>query len=359
MQLVKLITPKRINTLRCFCLAFVVLFSGILCPAFSQDNSPYSRYGIGDLVPTSNIISRGMGGISAGYVDVLSINFNNPASYSSFQAIRELKSKKLVSGRAILDVGMNLESRTLREPSNNTSFKASNALFSHLQVGVPLKSNWGLSFGLRPISRISYKIIRHEKLFDPNSGLLIDSAITRFEGKGGAYLPSIGTGFSIFHRDTKNGEQKLSVGVNVGYLFGEKDYTTKRSLINDTVDYYQANYETKTNYGSLYFSGGLQYKTPLNDKVSLTIGAYGSWGQKINASQDIIRETFFFDASSGDLRLDSVSDQRDIKGKIALPLSYTVGFVAQKMAVTNKESGWMLGVDFSQENWNQYRFYGK
>jgi len=358
MQLVKSTMPKRIKTLYCLSLTLIILIPGAFLPVFSQDNSPYSRYGIGDLVPSTNITSRGMGGISAGYTDVLSINFNNPASYSSFQAIRELKSKKLLSGRAVLDLGINFENRTLREPGTSKSFKASNALFSHVQVGIPLKSNWGLSFGLRPVSRISYKIFRNERLIDPNTGANIDSAITRFEGTGGTYLPSVGTGFSIFRRDTKDGEQKLSVGINLGYLFGEKDYSTRRSLINDTVDYYQANYETKTNFGSLFFSGGIQYKTPLSSKVSLTVGAYGSWGQKISASQDILRETFFFDENSGNVRLDSVSDRRNIKGKIALPLTYTVGFVAQKNPVTNKESGWLVGADFSQQQWDQYRFYG-
>ena len=35
--------------------------------AEAQENSPYSRYGLGDMVPGQNIISRGMGGIAAGY----------------------------------------------------------------------------------------------------------------------------------------------------------------------------------------------------------------------------------------------------------------------------------------------------
>ncbi len=359
MQLVKLITRKRIKTLYCFSITLVLFVTGALSPVFSQDNSPYSRYGIGDLVPTTNIISRGMGGISAGYTDVFSINFNNPASYSFFQAGKELTSKKLVYGRAILDVGMNFENRTLREPNTAKSFKASNALFSHVQVGVPLKNNWGLSFGLRPVSRISYKINRYEKLVDPNTGNLIDSALTRYEGKGGAYLPSIGTGFSVFRKVKPNGEQKLSLGVNIGYLFGEKDYSTKRSLINDTVDYYQANYETKTNYGSLYFGGGIQFRTPVSKDIALTLGAYGNWGQNINASQDILRETFFFDINSGDVRLDSVSDQRNVQGKLRMPLNYTVGFQFQKFAVSTKESGWILGVDFTQQKWDEYRFYGQ
>ncbi len=357
MQLAKSITPKIIKTLHCLFLTFLVLFFTAFSPVFSQDNSPYSRYGIGDLTPTTHIINRGMGGVSAGYTDFLSINFSNPASYSSFQAIREQKSKKLTSGRAILDVGLNFENRTLRETSPPKKFVASNALFSYVQVGVPLKTNWGLSFGLRPISRVSYNIFRSEVLFDPNTGNRIDSAITKYEGDGGAYLASAGTGFSLFQRITKKGEQKLSVGINGGYFFGSKDYSTRRSLINDSVDYYQANYETKTNFGSLYFNAGLQFRTPLSSKVLLNIGAFGNWGQKINATRDVVRETFYFDDNSGNLRLDSVSDIRNIKGKINIPTSYTVGFVVQKSAVVNKEGGWLIGVDYSQQNWDEYRIY--
>src|SRR5215208_5078316 len=90
----------------------VLIFSIPLIVA-AQDNSPYSRYGLGDLAPTSNITTRGMGGISAGYADIISINFNNPASYSQFQTFLEQRSKKLQSGRVILDVGVNFDNRTL------------------------------------------------------------------------------------------------------------------------------------------------------------------------------------------------------------------------------------------------------
>ena len=118
MQLVKLITPKKINALRGVHVAFVILTLTAFSPVFSQDNSPYSRYGIGDLVPNTHISTRAMGGISAAYNDAYSINFNNPASYSTFQAWKEKKSKKLYTGRAILDIGLNIENRTLKEPTN-------------------------------------------------------------------------------------------------------------------------------------------------------------------------------------------------------------------------------------------------
>ncbi|MFI5133881.1 MAG: hypothetical protein ACHQEB_06065 [Chitinophagales bacterium] len=317
---------------------------------FAQDNSPYSRYGLGDLVSPTNVTNRGMGGLAAGYSDILSINFNNPASYSLFQSKKEQNSKKLSWGRALLDLGLNFDNRTLHEQNVPEKFIAKNALFSYLQLGVPLKSNWGLSFGLRPISRISYKINRVERLIDPISQQPIDSALTEFSGDGGASLATIGTGYKF--------NKNFSAGFNVGYLFGKKDYATKRAFINDTVDYEQSNHETKTSYGNLFFNAGIQYFIQLNKTISMTWGAYGNWNQKLNASQDIIRETFLRDPTLGDVRLDSVSEQLNIKGKIIYPASYGVGFVTQKEADIKKR-GWQLGIDFTQTNWSQYRYYGQ
>lgn len=305
-----------------------------------------------------------MGGVTTAYTDRLSINFSNPASYSSFETVKEIKSKKLVAGRAILDVGMDFESRSLLESSPPRKFVASNALFSYVYVGVPIRQNWGMVFGLRPLSRISYKQVRHEILFDPNTGQRIDSADTRFEGDGGSYLASIGTGFDVFRKDKRKSEEKLSIGFNVGYFFGKKDYSTKRSLINDTVLYYQANYETKTSFGGIYADAGLLYKLPLDtaNLVSLTIGASGNWGQKISASQDVLRETFVFDDNLGDVRLDSISEQKSIKGKINMPTSFNVGFMIQRLvsiSKTSRKPGWIMGADFSMQNWSSYRFYGQ
>ncbi len=360
MQSVKSIIPKKIKTLHCFYLTILVLFSGLFQPVSGQDNSPYSRYGIGDLVPPTSVSSRTMGGLSAAYSDYLTINFNNPASFSNFQTGPQGKTNKISSGRTIFDVGLNFENRTLQESNPDRKFTANNALFSYIQIGVPLRRNWGLSFGLRPISRISYKIFQNERLKDPITGLPIDSSSTRYEGDGGSYLASVGTGLSVFRKSRgKLTEENLSVGLNIGYLFGKKDYASRRSLINDTVEYFQANYQTKTGFGSVYFNAGLQYRLPLTNTMIFSAGAYGSWSQKITAHQDQIRETFLYDANFGDVRLDSVSDIKNLKGKIVLPASYTVGAVLQKIAANPKEGGWLVGFDFMMQNWEKYRIYGQ
>lgn len=357
MHSVKQITYKIINKLHLY---FCLISLGLCLAVSGQDNAPYSRFGIGDLVPSTHVNTRGMGGISAGFTDFLSVNFNNPASYAAFEAGKEVRSKKLASGRTILDVGINVDNRKLIQPAPRQSFTASNALFSYVQVGVPLRRGWGLSFGIRPVSRISYKLERYEKLKDPITGQPIDSTVTRFQGDGGSYLATIGTGLNLFRKERKNGfEESLSFGVNAGYFFGKKDYSSRRTFINDTVEYAQANYETRTNYGNIYFNAGLQYRLPLAGNLLFTAGLFGNLGQNLNATQDRVRETFLYDAGAGYLRLDSVSDSRNNKGTVRLPASYTVGFVIQKLPLTNKEGAWLLGVDLMQQRWDDYRFYGQ
>lgn len=313
----------------------------------AQSNSPYSRYGLGDIVPNTNIVNRGMGGISAGYADILTVNFNNPASYSQFKAYLEERSQKPQSGRVVLDAGINIENRALRNPNQPQKFTASDAYFSYVQVGIPLHKAWGLSFGLRPLTRIGYKIARRELLTDPRTGVPIDSAVTEFSGNGGSFLPSIGTGFAI---------KNFSAGVNVGYLFGKKEHSTRRALFNDTVSYNASNHTTRSSFGDIFFNAGVQYKiTVKKDRTFLRLGVAGNWQQDLNASQDILRETFVRNADGSNTQLDSVFQQSDVKGKIIYPASYTAGFVLENQ--TEKAAGWLLGVDYTQNKWDDFRFF--
>src|SRR5687767_14272129 len=89
-----LITCKKISVLCGLLLAFGTVRG-------QTENSPYSRYGLGDQLPAQNIMSRGIGGVAAGYADAISVNFLNPASYSKLK-------------RATFDFGVELDSRTLK-----------------------------------------------------------------------------------------------------------------------------------------------------------------------------------------------------------------------------------------------------
>ena len=61
------------------CFFFISLFS----QAQSSTNSPYSRFGIGDLQSQSFIKQKGMGGSGYAYSGIYNINITNPASLTS------------------------------------------------------------------------------------------------------------------------------------------------------------------------------------------------------------------------------------------------------------------------------------
>lgn len=346
MQSVKSTAASKRNKLQA-CGVVAALLLGV-AQVSAQDNAPYSRYGIGDLSPNTHILNRGMGGVSAGYADFLAVNANNPASYSNFKTFVEERSKKAISGRVLLDVGINQENRTLRNPNQTNKFNSSNLYFSYVQLGIPLNRNWGLSFGLRPVSRISYRVLRRELLTNPTTGTNIDSAVTEFSGSGGTNLPYIGTGFAI---------KNLSVGANMGYLFGRKEYSTKRVLLNDTVAYNSSNHSNTTFFGGIFFNAGLQYKINFNKETFLRLGASGNWQQSFNATRDVVRETFIRDQVNGDSKLDSAFTQLEQPGEVTMPSSYTYGFVLEHQ--DTKGSMWMVGADLVQSKWSQYRYFGE
>lgn len=318
----------------CFCSL------GLTGSLVAQNNSPYSRYGVGDLTPSTNIVNRAMGGVTSADANVFYINFNNPASYSAFQVGTEAKSRKIISGRVLLDAGINLESRTLQAPNRPDKFTATDLYFSYLQIGVPLRKGWGLSFGIRPLTRIGYKIDEIKRI--PN----VDSAITEYEGNGGTYLPTIGTGFAI---------KNFSAGINVGYLFGRRETGTALGLINDSVQYYNSIHRTTTSFGSLYANAGLQYTLFLDKEKQdfLRLGATGNLKQSLNATQDVTVGIFTDDPNSVS---DTVYSVKDVKGKIVYPASYSFGAMAGGSNARN--GAWQLGVDVMHSAWSDYRFYG-
>ena len=164
-------------------LVFVLSLS-VISAAISQDNSPWSRYGLGDIVPSGNIVNRGMGHIGAAYNDFQTINFVNPASYRRFGL-----------QRSILDIGIDINSRKLSNNRGDT-YTSNNAVVPYLAAGFQIKPtkakyDWGLAFGLRPLTKVSYSI---QSITSIPAG---DSLINIYEGTGGSYQAFIGSAIGI------------------------------------------------------------------------------------------------------------------------------------------------------------------
>lgn len=322
--------------------------------ATAQENSPYSRYGLGDIVPAQNIISRGMGGISAAYSDDQTVNFINPASYGNLSYIDPaiLKQNIALSRRTIFDFGFEINTRSLKQLDPAAKYTATNLIISYVQLGLPVKMKkankngifLGINFGLRPVSRINYKILTLER----QQG--VDSIGTVYEGSGGVSEALFGAGLRI---------KNFNLGFNSGYRFGNKTYSTKLTFLNDTVHYAQSNSEVSSNFGGVFFTLGTQYEIKFKNKKDalrgsiLRLGAYASLKQTINGSQDVLRQTIKYDADNAVYQIDSVYKATQ-NGSVKYPMSWGVGF-------TYKDSigHWTFGADYERYNWTDYLFFGQ
>lgn len=313
------------------------IFSAILITnqLIAQENSPYSRYGVGDLVPNQNVANRGMGGFSAGYSDLQTINLVNPAALGN-------------TGITIFDLGADVDIRNLKSNITPEKYKATNALISYLQVAFPIASQrmmrnnkfWGLSFGLRPVTRIGYKIETRQRLSN------IDSLHTLYEGSGGITQANVSTGLRI---------KNFSLGISSGYSFGNKDYSTQLNFINDSVVYYKSNTGTLTRFGGAFLNAGVQYDIVNKKKGLLRLGAYANFQQSLNARRDNIAQTINYDGNGGFYNIDTVSYTSDVKGKVVLPATYAAGFTFSPDS-TNRL---LIGADIEITTWENYRYYGQ
>ncbi len=292
----------------------------------AQENSPYSRYGLGDLTPAQNILNRSMGGIATAFGDYSTVNFTNPASYAEL---------KITS----LDIGLDYNSRTLRALNPPRKFNSSYLIPSYMQLGLPLskKRNWGMAIGLRPLTRINYDIVYRTRLAN------IDSARYQYVGNGGTYQAFTGMAY---------GTKRLNIGFNVGYMFGNKEYSSQLTFINDTLAYKSTNSTDTTRFGGLFFNAGIQYKIKLSEKTTLKLGAHGNLETKMNATRNLSRQTVEYNPNAGFVTLDSIYTGQDQKGTILYPSSWGAGFIVEH------ENQWQIGAEIGMANWASYRYFG-
>jgi hypothetical protein len=268
-----------------------------------------------------------MGGLSIPYNDLQSVNFVNPASYAYLRV-------------TTLDIGVDYTSRTIRTSEPPQKFNSKYLIPSYINLGLPLKKKgfWGMNIGLRPISRVNYNLAVRTRIINT------DSVLYNFVGNGGSYQAFLGTGF---------GKKNFSMGINAGYMFGNKQYSTRVIFINDTVPYRKSNSADTTSFGGLFLNAGLLYKIELKRNTYLRLGATASIKSTLNASRDLSRSTIEFDANSDIIVIDSVFRATNQEGKIEYPSSFGFGFMFEK------EDKWMFGAEINSTPWSNYTYFGE
>lgn len=289
----------------------------------STSHSPYSQFGLGqmreDLLPQT----RAMGGVSTGvrYLNGLpTLNLSNPASYSAMN-------------RTIMEAGLygNLTQLSKNESSDNTADFA----FSHIAIGIPLNKFGGLAFGLLPFSDVGYSATSTQSIDTLNYKTLI-------QGQGGVNKAFLGYGVSPI--------KGLSIGANVGFLFGNLYDITKVEFPN-ALGAYQTQQKTTRNIRGASFDYGVQYSKSLGRKYNLTVGYSGSLDNQITAKTNrmvtISEPSFEEDYEAPPL--DTTSIYQVGNRKLNLPLKHNFG------VTLSKGYNWMVGADFKYADWSKYQ----
>lgn len=297
----------------------------LLAAAYPQTrvSSPYTRYGIGDLLNSKYIRNISMGGVSFGFRSPYSVNYSNPASYTAFDTL------SFVFESGINSLFTQMKSSTQQQLSNYTSL-------SYLVFGFPVTKWWGASIGLLPYSSVGYNIIDTENM--ENVGLLN----YYYEGAGGFNQFYIGNAIRI---------KNFSVGCNASFLFGSLDKMSSVTL-PDSTDFLCAKIRYSTVTNDFLFNYGLQYQKKLGSKINMVTGLAFNTSTNLNSKQDTLAYRFFYSETYGETVKDTIINSIDNKGTITLPQSIGAGVT---FGIGDK---WLVGADYQMQNWKNYRAFG-
>lgn len=302
-----------------------------------KSNSPYSRFGLGDLTDQYFAASGGMAGLSAAFYDPFHINLLNPASLAQLQA-------------TAFEVGMFAKYSKLKEGENSDDIWSGN--LNYLALAFPLKNSinealdrsrspWGvgMGFALLPYSTVGYDI--QSITTDPDYG----STTNTLKGSGGTYRIQWGTGVRY---------KQFSVGVNAGYQFGK--LINSRLVTFDSLDNsFSTDFLDEISLSGFVFNIGAQYthefkkagpngtRVPKGER--LIFGAYtGSGGNFKTNSSKIYQRVNILDYSL----LDTILQESNRRQAGNMPSELSVGITYEKV---NKLR---LGVEYSAAAWSGY-----
>jgi hypothetical protein len=306
--------------------AVLVLLIGTSVNAQVTTQSPYSRYGIGNIKSLALPQFKAMGGISTAVFNPTgysNINMMNPSSYAGITL-------------TTIDIGATATFNNLkRNGASETSF---NGTLSHVALAFPVSRKSALSFGLLPYSELGYKFVNTGTLSTAGSTASQDVNYI-YSGEGGLNKAYLGYGFQL--------GTHLRLGANAEYIFGNLLQNRSAELVDQT-NAINSRMETKNSVGGLSYSYGAQYNIPLNSKTSVTLGYSGSSASSINSRKSFVVTQYLKDATTGNAlnASDTLVNTQNAKTQLKLPLLHSFGISIQKY---NK---WLIGADYRTGKWS-------
>ncbi|WP_291529711.1 hypothetical protein [Bacteroides sp. UBA939] len=233
----------------------LTIISGVTV-AQNNTNSPYTRYGYGQLADQGSGNSKAMGGIAYGLRDRSHTNFANPAAYTAVDSLTFM-----------FDGGISLQNTNFSD--GIVKRNAKNSSFDYITMLFRLSKRGAMSIGMLPYSNVGYSM----ESYNENEEFSGSSYSTKYSGEGGLHQLYVGAGFKIL--------ENLSVGANISYLWGDISHSRNISFPLDGTKYGSIKQESMS-VQSYKLDFGAQYTQQFGKKHSATLGVVFSPGHNLS-----------------------------------------------------------------------------
>lgn len=282
--------------------------------AFGQNstNSPYTRYGYGELSDPSFGAQKAMGGISYGLRESRSINPGNPASFSNVDSLTFMA-----------DMGTSLQFSWYEDGINKTKNK--NSQIEYIAMQFPLYKHLGMGLGFTPISNVGYQYGEDDSF-----------ATKSYQGSGG---------LNQLYGALSYNFKRISVGMNVAYIFGDIKHGSQVSFIEQSTNTFLKS-DTLRMSGFL-FDVGVQYIHPLENNQRIVLGA--KYTPRLNLSGRYSGQEITYNSSY----IQTIEPLSVPDNSYGMPETYGVGFTY------SKGTKLLLGFDYTFQQWEDVKFQGQ
>lgn len=290
-----------------------------------QIESPYSGFGIGDILqtPSARIIS--MGGTNYAVPARTYLNYVNPAGIGEIDSLT-----------FTFDFGLNGGVRSYSTSDSESPITKNDVQITNLIFGFRVNNWWASSFGVLPFSNIAYDIEFKE------SDIHNVDKIHRFAGNGGINRAFWTNAVSI--------TDELIIGASFSYIFGNIIENNSLNFDDESGAYTNILKRNSINISDFMFDFGLRYSFDLNNNNKLHLAGVYNYSSDINATY--VEQIFNFPSVGGSAVVDTIYNSGIRSGTITYPQKIGGGICYEH----NEKL--LLGFDYTLQNWSEAEMFG-
>lgn len=289
------------------CVSFVAKADG----GTYASSTPYSIFGIGDLMRGGSAYNKTMGGVGIATRSNHFINALNPAAVTARDSLS-----------LMIDYSMYEDNKFFTEGTKHSVSNTFN--IGDLVVSFPIYKSMAMMVGVLPYSGMGF--LHKDTYTGLRDDVIINTGDVSYSvaGQGGMYQLFGALGASFFDR--------LSLGVQYSFYFGDITKGYVQNVSSSTAQGLSDEYDVLLNGGSFKF--GLQYEQPIGN-CKVCVGATYSLKAKLKG---------YYTNNFSELDTLTFDSGFNIPAEIGVGISLRSG------------EKWMLALDYTRSDWRSSGF---